>query len=97
MFPQNFLRFKNNILKYLASSKGLYTVLEDRLCVGWLRCSFIKIFLVRFGRKWTTLCGMIVACVTSVLGVVFRMYQDHIYDGMLFIYFSAYYVARPLL
>ena len=35
----------------------------------------------RFGRKWTTLGGMVVACVASILGVVFRMHQDYIYDG----------------
>ncbi|XP_028394452.1 organic cation transporter protein-like [Dendronephthya gigantea] len=35
----------------------------------------------RFGRKKTTLWGMVVACVASILGVVFRMHQDNLYDG----------------
>lgn len=38
-------------------------------------------FLYRFGRKRTTLVGMVLACVASVIGVVFRMHQDYVYDG----------------
>ena len=37
----------------------------------------------RFGRKRTTLVGMVLACVASIIGVVFRMYQDYVYDGKL--------------
>lgn len=47
-----------------------------------LPATFLTIWTIeRFGRKWTTLGGMILACAASILGVVFRMHQDYVYDG----------------
>ena len=44
-------------------------------------CRIESEIFYRFGRKRTTLVGMVLACVASVIGVVFRMHQDYVYDG----------------
>ena len=48
----------------------------------------------RFGRKRTTLVGMVLACVASIIGVVFRMHQDYVYDGKFAIYGLGYIAVK---